>query len=304
MALQPDIDDASKPSYGFVGLPRPAHRNAVTIGLIGRGISKSLSPVMHREEGERQGLDYAYHLIDFDVLELNDDALEAIVKSLEAFGYRGANVTHPFKQDVIAHLTDVAPEAAAIGAVNTIVFGNGRRVGHNTDCWGYAESFRQGLKGAGMGSVVQFGAGGAGAAVAHALMQLGAGQLDIVDADPRRAQVLADKLTTQFGRSVIAVSDVGAALARAQGVVNTTPVGMSKYPGTPFPMHMLRKDQWVSDVIYFPRETELTTGARALGCRVLPGMGMAIYQAVKAFALFTGKQPDADAMTHTFEANA
>jgi shikimate dehydrogenase len=88
------------------------------------------------------------------------------------------------------------------------------------------------------------------------------------------------------------------------GVVNTTPVGMAKYPGTPFPVDWLSPLQWVAEIIYFPEETELLREARIIGCRTLPGTGMAIYQAVRAFELFTGIAPDPAAMVSHFEAAA
>ena len=185
-----------------------------------------------------------------------------------------------------------------------MVFDGRRRVGHNTDCWGFAESFRQGLAGEPLETVVQFGAGGGGAAVAHALLELGTANLDIYDPDTRRAAALADRLTERFGRTVVVVSDPLAAIHRAQGAVNTTPVGMEKYPGVPFDTAALEPRHWVADIVYFPAETALLRRARALGCRTLAGTGMAIYQAIKAFELFTGLTPDRDAMAQHFEAAA
>lgn len=281
----------------------PAVRS-VLIGLVGRGITSSRSPRMHEREGERLGLRYTYILIDFDRHGLTDDALGTVISAAAERGFAGLNVTHPFKQAVATHLTDLSHEAAAIGAVNTVVFEGARRVGHNTDGWGFAESFRQELGGAKRESVVQFGAGGGGAAVAHALLQLGTVALDLYDPDARRAETLADQLSERFGRPVVAVSDPVAAIRRAQGTVNTTPVGMDKYPGVPFDTDALTPGQWVADIVYFPAETELLKRARALGCRTLSGTGMAINQAVKAFQLFTGLAPDRDAMAQHFETAA
>ena len=122
-------------------------RGPSLIGLVGRGISSSRSPRMHEREGERLGLRYTYVLIDFDRYGLADDALGAVIAAAAERGFAGLNVTHPFKQAIIATSTDLSPDAAAIGAVNTVVFDGGRRTGHNTDCWGFAESFRQGLAG-------------------------------------------------------------------------------------------------------------------------------------------------------------
>jgi shikimate dehydrogenase len=266
------------------------------------GIASSRSPQMHEREGGRLGLAMSYVLIDLDRYGLPDSVLPEVLSAVEDLGFAGVNVTHPFKQLVIEYLADLAPEAAAIGAVNTVVFEAGRRTGHNTDCWGFAEGFRTGLADARLDKVVQFGAGGGGAAVAYALLELGAQVLEIYDRDQGRAVGLAERLTERFGRTVVAVSDPEAALGRASGVVNATPVGMVKYPGFPFETAALTARHWVADIVYFPPDTPLLQRARALGCRTLAGTGMAIFQAVKAFELFTGIKPDREAMARHFEA--
>lgn len=273
------------------------------VGLVGRGIGSSRSPAMHEREGARMGIGYGYVLIDFDGLGLSDADLGAVIAEAQAFGFAGLNVTHPFKQAVIAHLDDLAPEAAAIGAVNTIIFGS-RKVGHNTDSWGFAESFRETLDDVAIGSLVQLGAGGAGAAVAHTLLNGRVGHLDIYDIAGNRATTLARRLAEQHGPRVTATVSLREALARADGVINTTPIGMDKYPGLPVPRDLLQPRHWVADVIYFPADTELLQVARDLGCRTMAGTGMAVYQAVKAFELFTGIAPDREAMVNHFRAAA
>ena len=277
-------------------LPRPG---AITVGLLGRGITASLSPLMHEREGQRLGLDYHYHLIDFDRLDLDDAALPAILAEARALGFSGLNVTYPFKQAMLPLLDDLAPDAAAIGAVNTVVL-DARTIGHNTDCWGFGESFRQGLPGVPLGQVLQLGSGGAGAAVAWALLQAGVERLAIYDTDPGRAHALAARLRDRLGAEAEAVDDVTAAAAIADGIVNTSPVGMTKMPGLPLAADRIEARHWVADVVYFPLETELMALSRDKGCRVLPGGGMAVYQAVRAFELFAGIKPQADAMADTF----
>ena len=280
----------------------PAIRPDVLVGLVGRGIQLSRSPAMHEREAARVGLSCAYVLIDFDALRLADGDLGAAIDAAALTGFHGINVTYPFKQGIMPLLDEVAADAEAIGAVNTVVFGK-RRVGHNTDCWGYAESFRAAMAGASLDHVVLVGAGGAGSAVAHALIGLGARRISIVDADAGRAQELAGRLAGAEA-SAIAMVDIAQTLAEADGIVNTSPVGMAKHPGTPFDTRYLASSQWVSDVIYFPQETELLRRARAIGCRTLPGIGMAIGQAARAFELFTGRAADMAAMAGHFEAAA
>lgn len=281
-----------------------ASERSVLVGLIGRGIQLSRTPRMHEHEAARLGLRCAYVLVDFDALGLADDTLDAALDAGKTLGFHGFNVTHPFKQAILPLLDQLAPEAAAIGAVNTVVYAGDRTTGHNTDSWGFAESFRQGLGDVARDKVVQFGAGGAGAAVAYALMQLGTQELALVDTDQGRAEALATRLRVDWGDRVHAIEDVPAALAGADGVVNATPVGMAKYPGTPFPIQHLQPQHWVAEVIYFPIETELLRAARALGCRTLAGTGMAIGQAVRAFELFTGRASTMASMAVHFEAAA
>lgn len=275
-------------------------RPDIRVGLVGRGIQLSRTPAMHEREAARLGLSCAYLLIDFDALGLGDEDLGAALEAASALGFHGVNVTHPFKQQVLPLLDALAPDAAALGAVNTVVFG-AQRTGHNTDCWGFAESFRASMAGAPLGRVALFGAGGAGSAVAYALVGLGARHIDIVDSEPERAAALVARLS-EVGATQLAVAEAAAALRGADGVVNTTPVGMAKYPGTPFPAGLLSARQWVADVIYFPPQTELLRRATALGCRTLPGIGMAIGQAARAFELFTGRAADMAAMARHFEA--
>ena len=244
---------------------RTSAARSILIGLVGRGIGPSRSPIMHEREGARLGMDYSYRLIDFDRLGLEDSALGEIVAAAEQLGFAGLNVTHPFKQSVVPFLTDLSPEAAAIGAVNTVVFADGRRTGHNTDCWGFAESFR-----AEHGRLqprptsLQFGAGGAGAAVAYALLELGAGDLAIFDtsiARARRAGRAVERAVRRPRERPQRICD--SAVERATGLVNATPVGMAKYPGLPFAAELLSPQHWVAEIIYFPAETELLELARA-----------------------------------------
>ncbi|MEI7712254.1 MAG: shikimate dehydrogenase, partial [Rhodospirillales bacterium] len=145
--------------------------------------------------------------------------------------------------------------------------------------------------------VVQFGAGGAGSAVAYAAMTLGVRELTLIDVDPARAQAVADRVGD--GRIVVE-TDAAAALATADGVINATPLGMDAHPGMAFPASLLRPDIWVAEVVYFPLETQLLCQARAAGCRTVDGGGMAVFQAVEALRQFSGTTPDAERMRRHF----
>jgi shikimate dehydrogenase len=274
----------------------------VLAGLIGAGIQASRTPALHEHEGDAQGLRYLYRLIDLDQLKLDSGALPDLLMAAERMNFTGLNITFPCKQIIIPLLDELSPEARGIGAVNTVVLKDGKRIGHNTDCLGFAEGFRRGLQGVARERVVQMGAGGAGAAVAHALLSEGVQLLSIFDVDNSRAQALANNLNQHFGFGrAVAGHDLASTLAEADGLVNTTPMGMKKLPGMPVPVELLRAQLWVAEIVYFPLETELLRNARALGCRTLDGGNMAVFQAVKAFELFSGVVPDAQRMLAHFQ---
>lgn len=272
-------------------------------GLIGSAIQASLTPAMHMQEGDAQGFGYGYELIDLNQLRLAPEDLPALIADAEARGLCGLNITHPCKQLVIPFLDQLSDEARAIGAVNTVVLKDGERYGHNTDWWGFAESFRRGLPGAGLSSVLQIGAGGAGVATAYAILSLGLRDLTVFDREAERAEQLAETMSALFPETVVRASDdIPAAMSKADGLIHATPTGMAKYPGMPLPPDLLEPRHWVAEIVYFPLETELLKEAARRGCQVLNGGGMAVFQAVGAFRLFTGREADADRMIRHFAA--
>jgi len=251
---------------------------------------------LHEREAEAQGLRYVYKRIDLDQLGLDAGALPELLTAAERMGFAGLNITYPCKQAVVPLLHELSPEARALGAVNTVVLAYGRRIGHNTDATGFAEGFRRGMPGAKLERVVLLGAGGAGAAVAHAALGLGAGKLLIFDLDASRAADLAARL----GERAEAGKDLAAAMAAADGLIHCTPTGMATHPGIPLPPGLLKPAHWVAEIVYVPLETQLLRVARAKGCRTVDGGGMAVFQAVGAFRLFTGIEPDAERMLRHF----
>lgn len=274
---------------------------AIVVGLLGSGIQLSRTPRMHEVEGARLGLRHIYRLLDTDTPAFSNRTLPEILWAVEMAGFAGINVTYPYKQTILPYLDELSENAQSLGAVNTVVFRDGKRYGHNTDLHGFAESFRRNMSEVALGSVVQVGAGGAGSAVARALLQNGVRNLTICDIDPERSEQLAAHLAADFTDRQVTSSAIDTLEAsRIDGLVNTTPVGMAKSPGMPVPQTMLRPEIWVADIVYFPLETELLARARQLGCRTLSGAAMAVHQAVRAFELFTGIAPDPAEMEKTF----
>lgn len=275
----------------------------ILLGLVGEGIGPSLTPMMQMQEAQAQGLKVRYDLFDLSALGLSVKDLPMILREIEQAGYAGVNVTHPCKQAVIPLLDELSQEAQILTAVNTILFKNGKRIGHNTDWSGFSDSFQRSLEGVDMTHAVQIGAGGAGSAVAYALLRRGAKKLTIIDKDLTRAEDLAARYRSLFPTSeIIAALTPELVLQTATGLVNCTPMGMAAHPGLPVPASLLHAALWVAEIVYFPLETELVKNARALGCRVCDGGGMAVFQAVGAFSLFTGHKPDAARMMSRFQA--
>ncbi len=281
----------------------PSDARKLLLGLIGSGIQASRAPALHETEAAAHGLHCIYNLIDIAKMGLGVDALPELLTAAERMGFSGLNITHPCKQAIIPHLHDLSPDARALGAVNTVLLRDGRRIGCNTDWYGFAENFRRGLPDVPLQRVVQLGAGGAGAAVAHAALTLGVEQLSIFDIDRARMAALADSLCARFGAGrAITGTDIAGTIAAADGVINATPIGMVDHPGLPLPVELLRSTLWVAEIVYFPLETPLLREARAIGCRTIDGGGMAVFQAVEAFRLFTGITPDSARMLRNFVA--
>lgn len=270
------------------------------VGLIGAGIQGSMSPALHEEEARHHGLRLHYQLIDLDVAGVGVEALPGLVHAARLMGFASLNITYPCKQAVIPLLDELSDEARAIGAVNTVVIGRGRLVGHNTDGTGWSWGFRRALPGANLERVVLLGAGGAGSACADAVLRLGARRLVVVDREPRRAEQLADRICSIHGADRAGTeTDIAVALKDAHGLIHATPTGMSKHPGAPLEDGLLRSGIWVSEVVYVPLETPLLKAARHAGCRTMDGGHMNVGQAVRGFKLFTGLDADATRMeTH------
>lgn len=267
------------------------------IGLIGDGLSTSLSPLIHEEEARALGLP-GFRYEPLDLAGIAEPDLGEVLRTALDEGFTGFNVTYPHKQAILPFLDSVVPDAAVFGAVNTIVAGEGGLVGHNTDRTGFlaglcrmlpAETTHQ--------SVVLFGAGGAGSAVAAALLDFGVRDLRIIDPVPARLDQLRESLQRVHPAGSGTEIQTGGPehagdwVSRADGLVNATPIGMEHLPGTPFDTAWLRPAHWVADVVYRPVTTALLAEAAALGCPVVDGTTMLIEQAADTFALLTGRQP-------------
>ncbi|MBV1777804.1 shikimate dehydrogenase [Paeniglutamicibacter sp. ABSL32-1] len=265
------------------------------VGLIGDGVMPSLTPPMHETEADAHGLRYLYRPIDLAGIGKDANEVGDLLRAGAMLGFNAFNITHPCKQLVLEHLDEISDEARAIGAVNTVAIRDGRFHGYNTDASGFSWALANGLPGARLDTVLQLGVGGAGSAVAYALLDSGTRELLLVDPEAARAAERAATLAMQFpDRTILACTpdQVPALLGRVDGVLNASPVGMHHHPGVPLDVGGLTPEHWVADVVYRPVDTELIRAARALGCRTLDGGHMAVGQAVDAFSIITGTTPD------------
>ncbi|MDI2036591.1 shikimate dehydrogenase [Paenarthrobacter nitroguajacolicus] len=276
---------------------------SVLVGLVGEGVMPSLTPPMHEREADVQGLRLLYRPIDLLELELPAAAVGDLLTAARRMGFNGVNITHPCKQLVLGHLDEISDDAARLGAVNTVLIQDGRFIGHNTDFSGFGAALANGLPGAKLNHVVQLGAGGAGSAVAYALLKAGVGTLDLVDMDANRAAERAAELGGLFPSATVTPrtpAQLSELMPLADGLVHCTPIGMAAHPGLPLDIELLEARHWVADIVYRPIETRLVREARAKGCKVLDGGRMAVGQAADAFKLFTGRDADRDRMRAHF----
>jgi len=273
-------------------------RPAVLIGLIGEGVTPSLTPPMHEFEGARHGMHYVYRTIDLAPAEGTPEYLETLLRAARRLGFDGLNITHPVKQAVLPLLDELSDSARAVGAVNTVVFTDAGTIGHNTDVTGFGAALTDAFGTEPLGRVVLLGTGGAGSAVATALAQRPIDELVLVDQVPDRAAALAAQVSALGGAAARAAAlvDLPVELAGAGLVVNATPIGMAAHPGTPFDVALLPSGSRVADIVYRPADTALLAASRARGIRTMSGLGMAMHQAADAFEIFTGERADRTAM--------
>lgn len=272
------------------------------MALIGEGVRPSLTPPMHEAEGAAQGIPLVYRPIDLTEVGRDAESVGDLVREGVQWGFDAFNVTHPCKRMILDHLDEVDPVAARLGSVNTVLVRDGALIGHNTDRSGFASGLRHCLPSADLTHVVQLGAGGAGAAVADALVGLGAERITIVDPDLGRARAVAAQVRTGRPVDTAVPDDAPDAVAGASGLVNTSPIGMFTHPGTPIPVAALHPGLWVADIVYRPVRTALLDAARACGCAVMEGGHMAVGQAADTFDLVTGRRADRARMRAHFDA--
>ncbi len=272
------------------------------LGLIGDNIVQSQSPHLHETAGRLSGVEVSYERLIPRDLGLT---FEETFAKARGDGYRGINVTYPYKERVTEHVTVKDPSIRAIGSVNTVIFSEEGPLGFNTDYSGFIKAYRAVRGDAAPGTVCMIGAGGVGKAVGFGLVGLGAKAIRCVDLDLAKAQALADALIAAGTDTQITVSDNPVASAQgADGLVNCTPLGMANIGGSALPAEAMTKATWAFDAVYTPVETQFLQDAQRAGLTVISGYELFFGQGVDAWALFSGAEINHAALRRALQGDA
>lgn len=268
--------------------------------LLGDPLGHSISPAMHNRVFEKLGLDYCYLPV-----EVSAENLATVFAGLVRMNVAGFNVTIPHKIAIMAHLDELDPVAATIGAVNTICVKDGRTIGHNTDGEGFIRSLEEEARlSVRDRRIFILGGGGAVRAIAMTMAFRGAGRIFICNRTYRKAQDLAEEINSKIRPCAEAVEQIldrqAAALAQSDILVNGTSIGMHPHADElPIDETLLTNNLVVADIVYNPLMTQLLKTAEAKGCPIVRGLGMLIYQGAAAFKLWTGIEPLVGEMSAT-----
>lgn len=256
------------------------------LGLIGDNITRSSAPRLHRLAGRQNGLNVQYDsLIPADLGVPFDRLFAECGKG----GYKGLNITYPYKEIAARAVAIEDEQVRRIGAVNTVVFSERGPIGHNTDYSGFIAAYRIARGEKTPGIVALVGAGGVGRAVAFGLLTLGADEIRVADRDPAKAESLVDDLRAASpGTKVVAGASAEDVASGAHGLINGTPVGMVGHPGTPIPDEAVLGAEWAFDAIYTPIETRFLQSARTAGLEIISGYELFFFQGVNAWSFFSG----------------
>lgn len=265
----------------------------IKLGLLGNGISRTRAKNLHELLGELYGLKVTYQVMD---LEKHTPPV-SIVRELERCrdeGFRGVNVTHPYKQKAFRAVTPMEHFPDGLTSVNTVLFEKQLMLADNTDYSGFYSAFLDQFGGDyDSGRVLMFGAGGVGVAIAYSFKQLKLKELVIYDLNLEVAMSLVSQLRKSQIPARIAGDDLVSEMQQADGLINATPVGMFQYPGNPFPTEGFHSQKWAFDAVYTPVDTTFLQQCRGKGIETLSGFRLFLYQGFNAFQHFTGVTPDA-----------
>jgi len=265
------------------------------IGIIGKNIENSLSPLFHNQIILKHSLNFCY--LPFQVAETN---LGKAIQGIKTLNIRGVNITFPYKEKVIKFLDEVKESARRIGAVNTIINNKGILTGYNTDVIGFKKSLQEDGKFTIKGEkAVILGAGGAARAVTYSLLEEGIEGICIFNRTPEKAEKIKQDLSPFFPGSNINIFPLEKERLKDKTeethlLVNATSLGMPpKIDNTPLPDEKLfHSNLLVYDLIYHPAKTLFLRQAEKAGAKIINGLPMLVYQGIESFYLWTGFKPE------------
>lgn len=274
--------------------------NTLQLGLLGNNINRSRMKNLIELLGEMNDLDVTYRLIDLACRPAPASIAEELTRC-RIEGFRGVNVTHPYKRDAFHHVTTMPHFPKGLTSVNTVLFNTDNNLADNTDYSGCIRAFRNQFGDAFTpGRVLMLGAGGVGVAIAYALQRLGVDELVLHDKKQELAEVLVGQMQVAGFTARLAGTDLVAEMAQADGLINATPIGMFQYPGNPFPQAGFGPQRWAFDAVYTPENTALLQQCRNRNIATLSGFRLFLYQGLDAFHHFTGITVDAAAAETEF----
>ena len=272
----------------------------VKLGLLGNNLGRSRAKHLHELLGEIYNLDVTYEPMDL-IDRPSPVSIGRELQRCQELGYRGVNVTHPYKRDALKYVTTMEHFPETLASVNTVLFKGQEMLADNTDYTGCCRSFKKlftpQFK---PGRVLMLGAGGVGVSIAHALKESATDELILYDTQENLAKNLAEQLKGGNMSVRLAEPDLITQMNRVDGLVNATPVGMFQYPGNPFPTEGFGDQSWAFDAVYTPEDTEFLNLCREKGIKTLSGFYLFLYQGLDAFKHFTGINADAGQVEPAF----
>ena len=255
------------------------------IGLIGNNISFSNAPDIHFRLAKIFQIPLEYLL--FDLKDKQENYFAALLEELRVAGFKGVNITFPFKEKVIKHVDIISENSSNVGSANTLIFRN-KITAQNTDYTGFLKTYNFHFGKNTPGTILVLGAGGVSRAVTFALASLGVEKIFLIDKDKLKADRLSRDLSLLNINCVVTKPDqIEKLISSFDGIINCTPVGHYDFPGCPIGNLIPNKKQWIFDVVYTPAKTDFINKGERVGAKIISGIDLFIFQAIDAFLYFT-----------------
>ena len=266
------------------------------IGLIGNNISSSNAPNIHIRLAKIFQISLEYLL--FDLKDKEENYFIVLLEELRVAGFKGVNITFPFKEKVIKYVDDISMNSRNIGSANTLIFKK-KIIAQNTDYTGFLKAYNFHFGKNAPGTILVLGAGGVSRAISFALASLGAEKIFLIDKDEIKANSLSKDLSILNINCVVTKTDqIEKNLSNCDGIINCTPVGHYDFPGCPLGNLMPNNKQWIFDVVYTPAKTDFINKGEQVGAKIISGIDLFIFQAIDSFLYFTEKKENNHDLTN------